>query len=65
MVDRNRVEGAGDRAKGNIKEAAGDLTGDEKLKAEGEFDQAAGSVKSTVGSVADAVRDKTDRNPRS
>ena len=64
MVDRNRVEGAGDKAKGNLKEAAGRVTGDEKLKAEGRADKAAGSVKSTVGGIADTIRDKTDGNPR-
>ena len=64
MVDKNRVEGAGDKAKGNLKEAAGNLTGDEKLKAEGRADQAAGAVKSTIGGIADTIRDKTDRNPR-
>ena len=64
MVDRNRVEGAGDKAKGNLKEAAGRLTGDEKLKAEGRADKAGGSVKSTIGGIADTIRDKTDGNPR-
>ena len=63
-MDRNRVEGAGDKAKGNLKEGLGNLTGDEKLKAEGKMDQAAGSVKSTVGGIADTIRDKTDGNPR-
>ena len=64
MVDRNRIEGAGDKAKGNLKEAAGNLTGDERLKAEGKMDKAGGAVKSAVGGVADAIRDKTDGNPR-
>ena len=63
-MDRNRVEGAGDKAKGNLKEGVGNLTGDEKLKAEGKIDKAEGSVKSTVGGIADTIRDKTDGNPR-
>ena len=63
-MDRNRVEGAGDKAKGNIKEGLCALTGDEKLKAEGKMDQAGGSVKSAVGGIADSIRDKTDGNPR-
>ena len=63
-MDRNRVEGAGDKAKGNIKEGLGNLTGDEKLKAEGKMDKAGGSIKSAVGGVADTIRDKTDGNPR-
>ena len=64
MVDRNRIDGAGDKAKGNLKEAAGKLTGDEKLKAEGKADRAGGAVKSAVGGIADTIRDKTDGNRR-
>ena len=63
-MDRNRVEGAGDKAKGNLKEGLGNLTGDEKLKAEGKADLAGGSIKSAVGGIADTIRDKTDGNPR-
>ena len=63
-MDRNRVEGAGDKAKGSIKEGLGNLTGDEKLKAEGKMDKAGGSVKSAVGGIADTIRDKTDGDPR-
>ena len=50
-------EGALDNAKGNVKEAAGDLTGDKDLKNEGKVDQAAGSVKDAVGDAADKVKD--------
>jgi uncharacterized protein YjbJ (UPF0337 family) len=50
-------DGALDNAKGNIKEAAGDLTGDKDLKNEGKVDQAAGTVKDKVGDVADAAKD--------
>ena len=64
MVDHNRVEGAGDKAKGNIKEGVGNLTGDEKLKAEGKMDKAGGAVKNAVGGIADTIRDKTDGDPR-
>ncbi len=63
-MDRNRVEGAGDKAKGNLKEGLGNLTGDEKLKAEGKMDKAGGAVKNAVGGIADTIRDKTDGNPR-
>jgi uncharacterized protein YjbJ (UPF0337 family) len=46
-----------DEAKGRVKEAAGDLTGDQDLKNEGKVDKAAGSVKEKVGDVADKVKD--------
>lgn len=61
-MDHDRIEGAADKAKGSIKEAAGKITGDEKLKAEGRADKAAGSVKSAVGGAKDAVRDALDKH---
>jgi uncharacterized protein YjbJ (UPF0337 family) len=51
-------DGAADKAKGNIKEAAGDLTGDKQLEREGKVDQASGSAKDKVGDAADSVKDK-------
>ena len=50
-------DGAIDNAKGNFKEAAGDLTGDRDLKNEGKVDQAAGTVKDKVGDAADKAKD--------
>ena len=61
MVDTNRVEGAFDKVKGAVKEGIGNLTGDEKMKAEGMADKAKGGAKSTVGGAADAVRDTADK----
>jgi uncharacterized protein YjbJ (UPF0337 family) len=57
-MDKNRVEGAGDKAKGAVKDAAGKVTGDEKLQAEGKMDKAKGAVKETVGKAADALKGK-------
>jgi uncharacterized protein YjbJ (UPF0337 family) len=50
-----------DKAKGRVKEAAGDLAGDESLKNEGRVDRASGSVKNKVSDAADKV--KTAVNP--
>jgi len=50
-------DGAFDNAKGNVKEAAGDLTGDESLRNEGKVDQASGAVKDKVGDAADKAKD--------
>ena len=61
MVDKNRVEGALDQAKGAIKEGVGKLTGDAKLQAEGKADKVAGKTESTVGGVKDTVRDAADK----
>ena len=62
MADHDRIEGAATNMGGKVKEAAGKLTGDEKLKAEGRADQVKGKVQNAVGGVKDALRDKDNRN---
>ena len=57
MPDHDRVEGAAKNLGGNIKEAAGKLTGDEKLKAEGRADQVEGKIQNAVGGLKDTLRD--------
>ena len=51
-----------DEAKGRIKEAAGDLTDDDKLKNEGKADRAGGKVKEKVEDTVDSVKDKLTRD---
>jgi maltooligosyltrehalose trehalohydrolase len=46
-----------DEAKGRVKEAAGDLTGDKDLQREGKVDQATDKVKDVVDGVKDKVQD--------
>ena len=50
------MSGEKDIVKGRIKEAAGVLTGNEKLRAEGKTDQAVGQVKHTAGKVVGAAK---------
>jgi len=51
------MSGKTDVVKGRIKEAAGVLTGDDKLRAEGKTDQAVGKAKEAVQKAADTVRE--------
>jgi uncharacterized protein YjbJ (UPF0337 family) len=51
-----------DDAKGRVKEAAGDLTGDREMKREGKLDQATGRAKEGVERVADKVRQAMRRD---
>ena len=51
-----------DEATGRVKEAAGDLTGDEKLQREGELEQAEGKVHGAVDSAADKAKDAIDKD---
>ena len=60
-MDKDRVKGSLDQAKGAVKEGLGNLTGDKKLQAEGKADKAAGKVESTVGGVKDAARDAVNK----
>jgi len=50
------MSGKTDVVKGRIKEAAGDLTGNEKLREEGQADEAVGQTKQAVQKVADSVK---------
>jgi uncharacterized protein YjbJ (UPF0337 family) len=51
-----------DEAKGRVKEAAGSLTDDDKLKREGSADRGKSSLKDAVDKVADTAKDALDGN---
>jgi uncharacterized protein YjbJ (UPF0337 family) len=50
------MSGKTDVVKGRIKEAAGAVTGNDKLRDEGKTDQAVGKTKQAVQKVADTVK---------
>ena len=54
---RNKAE----QAQGRLKQAAGDLTDNDDLKAEGQVDQASGKVKAKVEGAADKAKEAIDR----
>jgi uncharacterized protein YjbJ (UPF0337 family) len=58
MMDKDRVKGAAEQAKGKVKEQAGKLTGDTKLESEGKIDKTAGKIRNTVGGMKDSLRDR-------
>jgi uncharacterized protein YjbJ (UPF0337 family) len=49
-----------DKAKGRVKEAAGDLTDDDDLKREGKHDRAGAAVKGAASDAADKVSEVVD-----
>lgn len=57
-MDKDRVEGSVEQAKGKVKEIAGKVTGDSKLEGEGKADQVAGKIQNTIGGVKDTLRGK-------
>jgi uncharacterized protein YjbJ (UPF0337 family) len=61
-MDKDRVKGMAQQGKGAMKEAAGKMMGDEKLKAEGKMDKMEGKVRNAIGGMKDAVRDADKRH---
>lgn len=57
-MDKDRIKGAANQAKGAVKKGVGTVTGDTKLKAEGEVDKAVGKTQSGVGGLKDTLRGK-------
>jgi uncharacterized protein YjbJ (UPF0337 family) len=51
------MAGTLDKAKGRVKQAAGDLTDDPTLKREGKLDELAGDVKDGIEKAIDTVKD--------
>jgi uncharacterized protein YjbJ (UPF0337 family) len=56
-IDQDRTEGSAKQIGGKLKEGAGKLFGDAKLKHEGDADQAEGKLQNAWGSVKDEARD--------
>lgn len=55
-MDKDRVGGMVEKAKGTAKEVAGKVTGDAKLETEGKAQKAGGTVQNAVGGVKDTLR---------
>ena len=55
-MDKEHIKGAADKAKGAIKDAAGKMTGDKQMQAEGKMDKAKGAAHEAVGNAKDAIR---------
>ena len=51
------MSGKSEEIKGRVKEAAGALTGDDKLRREGKLDQATGKVAQAVEEVVEKTKD--------
>jgi len=55
------MDGTTDDMKGRVKEAAGDLTDNDDLKAEGAADRAGGKVKDAIDGAKDMADDAVDK----
>jgi uncharacterized protein YjbJ (UPF0337 family) len=57
-MDKDRIKGSAEQAKGAVKETAGKIFGDKKLETDGKTDKAAGKVQNAIVGLKDAVRGK-------
>jgi uncharacterized protein YjbJ (UPF0337 family) len=57
-MDKDRIKGSAQQAKGAVKEVAGKLTGDAKLETEGKADKAAGKIQNAIGGIKDKLKGK-------
>jgi uncharacterized protein YjbJ (UPF0337 family) len=60
-MDKDRIKGAAEQAKGKVKEMVGKVTGDTKTEVEGKAEKTAGKVQNTVGGLKDKAKESTDR----
>lgn len=58
-IDEDRTEGSLKQAGGKVKEGAGKLFGDEKMKREGQAEQGEGKLQNAWGSMKDKAREMT------
>jgi len=59
-MDKDEIKGKVEKAKGYVKEKTGELTGNEKLEAEGSAERLAGKARETLGKAKDKVKDTVD-----
>ena len=57
-MDKGRIKGSAQQAKGVVKEVIGKVTGDAKLEAEGKSEKVAGKIQNAVGGIKDTLRGK-------
>ncbi len=56
MATTDKAKNEAQRAKGKVKEAAGNVTGNDKLRAKGKADQTKGNLKQAGEKLKDAVK---------
>lgn len=62
MTNKNTAKGVGNQVAGNAKEAAGKLTGNKKLEAEGRIQELKGDAQRAAGKVEDKLKKATDKD---
>lgn len=55
-MDKDRIAGSVEQAKGAVKEVVGKALGDAKLTAEGKEDKTDGKIQNAIGSLKDTLK---------
>ena len=61
----DKIKGAANEVAGNVKQGVGNLTGNDKLQAEGKAQEVEGKTQRTVGEAKDGVKNAADKIKRS
>lgn len=61
MTSKNTIKGVGIQVAGNAKEAAGKLTGNKKLEAEGRSQELKGDAQRVAGKVEEKAKKVADK----
>lgn len=60
-MNKDQVKGRVEQASGKVKEVAGRVVGNDRLKAEGQVDQVKGKVQANIGDAKKAVKDTAQK----
>lgn len=60
-MNKDELKGKAKDVKGNVKEGAGEVTGNERLESEGKAEQAEGNVQETFGQGKRKVGEAADK----
>ena len=58
-MNKDQVEGVGKQAKGAVKDAAGSVTGNKQMQAEGIAEKASGKIQKGFGDAKEKIKDAT------
>jgi uncharacterized protein YjbJ (UPF0337 family) len=56
-MNKDRIQGSVEQAKGKMKEVAGKAIGDAKIETEGKAQKTAGKIQNAVGGIKDTLKE--------
>jgi uncharacterized protein YjbJ (UPF0337 family) len=59
-MNKDRIQGSVEQAKGKAKEIAGKVMGDTKLESKGKAQKVGGKIQNTVGGMKDTIKEAVE-----